>query len=490
MDTNSAVAEVPNFKLAKVGKERDRKRGGASWFGPRAGGFGGALGGAGAGSGAGAGYFAGLAVLKTALIALLVGAVAAGAWEFGAHVGGGQDASRPKDKKLFDSKAGSYADTSGVIKADNSIPNSLGYISGSTDGLTPEERAKKAAEEEAARKAAEDAQKKADEEAAAKDKADASKAAEAAPAPAPSSAGMPKLGQGKFGALSAGLGGGSHLSGGPGLSGGINGSFGGAAGLGDKFKGQGGSMASMRNARKASMSTASKRAAGPSKSKGFAKRQLDNAFAQSRQATAAGKGETAAENAGAAFDNNPGQGSVIAGPGVGNGAGAGSSDSGGSLNPGNSGGPVASTDPCSDSGMYVGPDGTCVNPNNGGGPKNDAPYQWMITLAEALLAIMMIFAVLCIACKGKAWAEFVSDYASIIIGVLGGIICALGAAIIAMTGDIMMGGIFAAVGGFCAATALFPNTLALGGNAAVNVAASALIASALGSLAGAMAPHQ
>jgi hypothetical protein len=493
MDTqNSAVAEIPNFKLAKVGKGRERKRGGAAWFGARGAGAG--FSGAAGGSGAGFAGLAGMSVGKIVLALLVAGgvSVSVGAWQLGRSHLSGSAAGSPAAKKLFSDKAApQYGDTSNVLRSENSIPNSLGFISGSTDGLTPEQRAKKqaaeaeaarkAAEAEAARVAAEDAKNKADGDAAKKNGADGKN-----PADSGIMAGggdlKKSLSAGKFGRLGSfgNSGSGGGLAGGAGLSGGINRNF--AAPT--PAKGQNGAMAAMHNPTKPGFTSGARSVAARSASKGFAKRQLDNAFAQSKNASTAGKTEAAAASAAAPFDNNAGQGSIIAGPGVSaGGPQSGTADGGTPATTGNGGGPVSSTGggaACS-AGMAPDVNGACQSIATPGA-KNAASYQWMVTLAEALLAILMIFAILVMVCKGKAWLEFVAEWGSMIIGVLGGIICALGVAIMAMSGDKMMGGIFAAVGGFVAATAMFPSTLALGGEAAVNVAASALIAAAVGSL--------
>jgi hypothetical protein len=487
MDTqNPATIEVPNFKLAKVGKDREKKRGGAGWLngGRGAGsGFGGAVG----GSGAGGGFsLFGLGATATkALLTILVSAmVSAGAWQYGKMMAAKYDKASQKGaaSKLFADKGdGKYADTSDVIKSENSIPNSLGYVSGSTDGMTPEERAKKAAADEAARKAAEDAQKKADADAAAK--------AAATPTSTPvdpnaiAESAVPKKGltAGKFGQFGASLGsGGGGLSGGSGLSGGINRNFAGASGLGTK--GQGGSIASFHTPTKASSASAPKALVSKSSAKGFAKRQLDNAFAQSRQATAAGKGETAASSAAAPFDNNPGGGNVIAGPGVGNTSG-GTSGTAATPNPTNGGGPTGDGGNGAACQSDYAPDinGNC-QPIQTTTAKNGAPYQWMIDMAEMLMALVAILALIAMLVGSTGVGQWISKNIENIIRVVGVIIIGLGAAILAQSGDKMIGGIVMAVGGLTVASSFMSQGL-ISKDIVVNKAAGVLIANAIGALA-------
>ncbi len=478
MDTqNPATVEIPNFKLAKVGKDRERKRGAAGWLsgGRGASGFGGAAGGAGAGGGAGL-FGLGTAATKALLTLLVSAIVSAGAWQYGKMVAAKYDVNQKGSaSKLFaDKDGGKYADTSGVIKDDNSIPNSLGYVSGSTDGLTPEERAKKAAEAEAARKAAEEAQKKADAEAAKqpetpKSNVDANAVAESA---------VPKKGltPGKFGAFGASLGSGSGLSGGAGLSGGINRNFGAASGLG--AKGQNGALSAFRGSSKPSSAAAPKALVSKSSAKGFAKRQLDNAFAQSRQATAAGKGETAASSAAAPFDNNPGGGNVIAGPGVGNTTG-GNSGMASSPNPTNTGGPTNDNSSngaaCSSADYAPDQNGVCQKIATSA-PKNDAPWQSLIKMAEILLAIIAVLAIVkLIVEKIPPYGPVIGQYIGYALIALGAIVTGLGIAIMAMGGDKMQGGIITAIGAFVTGMALWNSGVLSSAAAVPNAAAGSSI---------------
>lgn len=469
MDTqNSAVTDIPSFKLAKVGKGRERKRGGAAWFGARgaSSGFGGALGASGAGAGA-----AGLGLAKTIVSLLIAAGLSAGAWQFGKSFSDTSAKAKPAVKKVFGAKDGpqQYADTSGVIKTETSIPNSMGYVSGSMDGLTPEERAKKAAEAEAARAAEEAAAKKAADEESKKEAASPASNIPVDPATI-ASANDPKKGlsAGKFGKLGSSFGGGGGLSGGSGLSGGINRNFGGASAMGPT-KGNNGSMSAFRNAGKPGYTSAGRAVAGKSKAKGFAKRQLDNAFAQSRQAMSAGKTENAAATAASAFDNNPGQGNVIAGPGLNNGARTGTADGGIAATNPSGGGPLDTGGAACSPGMAPDINGNCqtIHTNH---PKNGASYQWMIDAVKGLLIAVAALATIYMALEyiliGTSWTfigpatilSAMNVIANMILA-LGVAIAGLGAMIMSASGDYTMGGIVTAVGLFVAACGYWPETM-------------------------------
>ncbi|MDE2511749.1 MAG: hypothetical protein KGL74_11565 [Elusimicrobia bacterium] len=492
MDTQNSVAtDAPEFKLAKVGKgRRERKRAGAGWFGGggSGSGFSGAFGGAGeaagglmGGAGGGVGL-AGMSAAKVVLSLLLASGLSAAAWQFGRSFSGNAPAVKTNPKKLFDDKGGRYADTSGVIKQGNTIPNSLGYVNGSLDGLTPEQRAaKKAAEEEAARKAAEDeaAAKKAEEDEAARQaKAQEKAGRSAAGDPAALAGALSGLGHGgsklgKFGSMS-GLGG---LSGGSGLAGGIAQSFK-SSPLAVKPDGKAGSLSAFSSRAKPGMTAGGRSLAGKSKAKGFAKRQLDNAFTQSKAATTAGKTENASAGAAVPFDgNNGGGGSVISGPGTTTGGGSGltTADGGTPTNPGGgSGGPITNSGGAACSvGMNPDINGTCVKtdaPPPTGAPNNE----WMIKLAEGLLVLIGILSVMCLAFKGKAWFEAIAQAISAFIGILGGMVAALGIMYMASSGDKVMGGILTAIGALVCAVAFWP-TATTSAPAATNAGAGGII---------------
>jgi hypothetical protein len=267
--------------------------------------------------------------------------------------------------------------------------------------------------------------------------------------------------------------GGSGLSGGAGLSGGINRNFAAAPDLGQKAAG--GTLTAVRNTSKPGMSTAAQARASNSKSRGFARRQLDNAFSQSRQA-ASSKSENASAMAAAAFDNNIGQGNVISGGGVASEAVAGTESKAAS-----EGGPIeAGTASCA-SGSAPDSNGNCqaiATPK----AKNDAPYQSLIDMAKVLLALVAVLSLAAIILEKTGIYAFAAATMKMMIVVMGGIILGLGAAIMSMSGgDMMIGGIVAAVGGFTIASAFLPSYFDQ--TAVVTQAAGAMIANAVGALA-------
>jgi hypothetical protein len=499
MDTqNSATAEVPSFKLAKVGKERNkRRRGGlAGLFGGGPGSSGGGLnllgmGGAGAGAGGSAGAAVGMSFGKILVALLITAGVSSAAWQFGSSMAGGNAAGgAPAAKKLFDSKASQkYSDLSGVIKGSNAMPNSLGYVEGSLDGLTPEERAKKQAEAAAAAKAQAEADKKAAAEQAAKEAADAkaAKDKQAADGALNGGEGLMKKGLGPakpFKKMNSFFGGGSGLSGGAGLAGGINRNFAGASSLGQKLeKPQNGSMASFRHQGTHATSRSAARNAGRSTHRGFARRQLDKAFALSHQASSAGKAENAADTAGAAFDNNPAGGSTIAGPGVGNGAGAGVTDATTPNNPDGLIGNGGSATACGD-GQYADANGNCQTTNTGG-TKNATQWQGLLNMAMILLGIASLLSFIMAAFKdsiiGSPYAAIIS---AIIIGI-GAVVAGIGVMLMTKYGQKLQGGILTAVGGGLAVLAYMSNGFSA--EAAKDFTAGYMFAAAAVAMAGSAA---
>ncbi len=392
MDTNQQVAEL---KIAKVGKDRKRKGAGLPMFGGGSNGgglFSGAVGGSGSAA-AGAGLLGKVGVLA------LIGTLSAGAWQVGKSLRPDETAGGAKPK-IFASTNGKYADAdlANVIKDNRTtMPNSLGYVSGSMDGMTPEERARKEAEAAEAARATEEEAKKAEAEAA-KEPADVA----GSPAGVDPNSLLKGMTEGakdekagafgkKFGALSSSFGGGG-LAGGTGLAGGVNRGF---QNVDLANKGSAGKMASMRGSSNPSISKAAKARPGASNNKGFARRQLSNAYGLSRQAVSAGKGETSAQSASQAFDNNSGAGSVISGPGVSAGNGGAGVDAGGSVNPNSSGG--SAIDPDSETANVATPAG-----------KNVTPYQSLIIIAQTLMALVAIISAMVLIFKGKAWFEAVA----------------------------------------------------------------------------------
>ncbi|MEQ1918604.1 MAG: hypothetical protein ABL955_05345 [Elusimicrobiota bacterium] len=155
MDTKkeTSASEAPTFKVARVGKDRKGKGGAFSFL--RSGGTRGVWTGAAGGSGAGsAAVGAGLTFSKLMIIGL-VSITGLGAAGLGRVLGNasGREVVKPK---LFATASKPAAikiegDVTNLPGNSNTIPNSLGYLTGSKDGLTPEERAQKAADAAAAK---------------------------------------------------------------------------------------------------------------------------------------------------------------------------------------------------------------------------------------------------------------------------------------------------------------------------------------------------
>ncbi len=455
MDTKKETAdsEVPTFKVARVGNDRKRKGAGFSFL--RGGGARGVWSGAAGGSGAG-GAAIGAGLSKMALIAL-VSFAGLGAAGLGRMLGntGGSEIAKPKTFSMATREAVKIeGDVSNLPGNTNTIPNSLGYLTGSKDGLTPEERAKK----EADAAAAAEAQRVADEAAAKKAEKDNVAGAPVDPAAMLASAkadgGNGGKGAGfgkKFGSLSSSMGGSASLAGGSGMSGGVNRQFGGAGALG---KGTAGQMQAMRGSSNASTTKASASRLAASRTKGFARKQLANSNAYSRRGAAAGKGETASSDAASAFDNNPGSGNIIAGPGISKGSKPqGEADNaGGPVGGGGGGGRNTPTDCGAD--MYQTSSGGCA-PLDTGVAKDAKPMLTM--MANVVMGLLMVIGILSLLASGAektvfgyAWAKVVES----VILALGIIITLLGVAMIAM-GDYVTGGIATLLGGTTTAMALW-----------------------------------
>ncbi|MFI5360637.1 MAG: hypothetical protein ACHQ49_01605 [Elusimicrobiota bacterium] len=490
MDTqNSSAVDVPNMKLAKVGTGRERKRGGAGWLGGRGAGSGfGALGGAEAGAGAGGFLGTGMSLAKILAVLLVSAGVSAGAWKAGGMLAvSSATAGKGAPKVFADKDSGKYADTSGVIKADHSIPNSLGYVN--NDGLTDEQRAaNKAAADEAARKAAEEAQRKADEDAKNKALADAKAAAAAAPAAPAEAANSDSLKKGltpgKFGGFSSSFGGGhgGGLSGGAGLSGGISRNFGSSGDLGPK--GQKGNLSAFAPAKVASARAG---AGGHSASGKNAFGQLANTAATTRGASGTAQTETAATKAGSPFDgSNPG-GSSIAGPGLGNGGATGPADGGGSVNPGggggSNGGPTTPAGPaCTQAGYQPDINGNCV-PISTPTAVKDAPYQGLINAVMILMGIAAALSLLAVALRHTLWGTPWATAICLGIAAIGAVVSVMGIMIASMThGDLVIGGIVGVIGAFISYSAIATMGMATTSTQLITGAARIAIASAVGEM--------
>jgi len=491
MDTkkDSSVSDVPTFKVARVGNDRKRKGGAFSFLrgGGSRGAWSGATGGSGAGGLGGVVNAIGLNFTKTMLAIMLASGIGAAAIYAGAHSGANAGSTGAK-KAIFSNKGDikMEGDTSNLPSNANTIPNSLGYLSGSMDGLTPEERAKKAADAAAAA----EAQRRADEEAAKKAEADALAGKGAAdPAALLASAQADGGGKGsafgkKFGSLSSSLGGGSSLSGGAGLSGGVNRSFGQSGSI---TKGSSGQLGAMTGGARPTYSKSARAAVGKSNVKGFARRQLANANALSRRGATAGNSETATYDAASAFDNNQGAGNVISGPGVGGGTGP-SNGGGSSPNPGGGGGggPTGPGTPSCGTGEAVNASGACV-PIKDPNAKNVTPYQMLYDLAMMLLMLVTILTLIAAIMDKVPQLKIAAKTLRMIVMGIGLVIAALGLAIVAMTGDKMAGGILTAVGVYIAATAFFSKASAFSNTGLRQIAIKLLIGQVIGGFGAAMA---
>jgi hypothetical protein len=449
---NTAYA-VPDFKVARVGKER-KKRSGFAWFKAPAkpGSWVGLAGGTGSGA-VSTGGTLGLGFAKTMLAIALTSGIGAGAITMGRHAAMSRANAPQVEKPSIFAKSEPIqleGDTSNLPSTPNSMPNSLGYVSGSPDGLTPEERAKLAAEAEAKKQAEEEAARKAEEEAAAGDQTAQNPMDPAAMMAAAQEGGEKKgspFGK-KFGALSSSFGGQSSLSGGAGLSAGVARNFG-SANMGGP-RGKGGQLGNMGGVgSRVKMAGASRKRVSPSNVKGFARRQLANANALSRRGMSASRGESAAYDASSAFDNNDGAGNVITGAGIGAGGGAGEGkpDTPNALNNGGPTGGGAQGEDCGGSAYYDPNTGTCAPLKT---PNKKSANVLLDTLAMIAQGLLMTITVLCgiaAVAQKTLFGAMMSEPMRIAIGAIGAIIAVLGVAIIAM-GDYAAGTIFTLVGGF------------------------------------------
>ena len=457
MDTknDSSISDVPTFKVARVGNDRKRKGGGWSFLrgsGAR-GVWSGASGGAGAGVGiaGGAGAIGAGFGLSNFAIILAVSLIGLGLAGLGRMLGNASssDVKKPKAFSMASKDPVQLeGDTSNLPSTGNTIPNSMGYISGSMDGLTPEERAKKAADAAAAA----EAQRIADEEAAKKAEKDrlagnpavdpnallASAKADGGPNAKGGSLGK------KFGALSSSMGSGSSLSGGAGMSGGMNRQFASSGGI---TKGASGQLSAMKGGAHPSSSRASNAKLAMGNTKGFARKQLVGANLSSRKGAAAGRSETSAADAGSAFDNNAAAGTAISGPGVGKGGGP-QSDAGGGANPGN-GSPTGGGDGGTGCGKdkYQAADGTCKEFQTNGGTDAKPMLTMMANAVMAMLLIIGVVAAVAIVLEKTAYGTAIAQGLKGIVGMMGVMIGLMGLAMAAM-GDYVSGGVATLVGAY------------------------------------------
>lgn len=495
MDTkkDSAISDVPTFKVARVGNDRKRKggafsflRGGSSTRGV----WSGATGGAGAGGSATVNAL-GMSLSKAMLAIMVTASIGSGAVYLGSRSAANSRSMPDKKPALFADKGDIKleGDTSNLPSTANTIPNSLGYLSGSRDGLTPEERAKKEAEAAAAA----EAQRLADEEAARKAEQDQTAGNPAvdpnallASAQADGAGGKGSAFGKKFGSLSSSFGGGSSLSGGAGLSGGVNRQFGSGGSLSMK-KGSAGKLSSMKGASRPSYAKAGGARLGASRTKGFARKQLANANAYSRKGAAAGTGETSAADAGTAFDNNPGAGNVISGPGIGQGAGS-SSGADSTPNAANNGGPMGGGDPTVDCGAnnYQDQYGNCQKIKTSSGKDANKALTIMAGVVMGLLLVIGVISAIAATAKNSVVLAEIYPVLATIVGIMGAIVALLGVAMMAM-GDSLTGGLATLIGGYVGYMSFMaPETLTVGQGMVAGLGGAALttVAKMLGGSAG------
>lgn len=438
--------DVPTFKLARVGKERKKRGGALSWLrggsGTGNGSWAGAVGGAGGGGGA-VGFLAGAGKILT--IIAVTALIGAGAIEYSKRQIAAEKAAmknKPAADKTFAKKAEEpikyEGDLSNLPATKNTIPNSMGYVTGNAGGPSAAEMAAKAAAEEAAAKQAEEeaARKKAEEEA----------LAAAQPQGDPNAAaGAPgnRLGS-KFGQLSSSFGGkGSALAGGSGMSGGMNRNFGAGGNLGGGMKA--GATGGYNMGSRASYGKGARAAIGNSSGKSLSRRQLARVNTFSRLANSQ-TGENASSLASAGWDNNSGEGNVITGAGVGNGQGPSATnpdsvDEGGPTGGGGGGGSGTTT---------------AAPPKESEGDKS----AWMLEVAKALLLVVAVVAVLIAIFRYFEWFPAITAAVNalrIAAIAMGAIIAGLGVAYMATTQDTGGGGALCAVTGAAIATLAYLN---------------------------------
>ncbi|MFA6004303.1 MAG: hypothetical protein WC881_09570 [Elusimicrobiota bacterium] len=441
MGTDNIAASVPEFKLAKVGKERRRRGGGGFW----------SLGG-GSGSGSGAiGAISGLG--GKVAVSLLVATLGAGAFGVG-RVLAPDDKNFKADKKpkLFASaEKPKYAGDLSNLPGMQAQPSGLGMVAGSLDGMTSAEREAKAQADADAAKAAADAQAQADaqaaQQAAPQPGMPADPAALAAAAAGGNAAGADKSMNRKFGELSKGLGG---LSGGSGMSGGFSRGF-----DSPKLGSSAGNLAGFNNAR-ASVGRAQVRSANVGRAGvGLARRQLGSVAQLSKSAQGSAGHDMSAALASRGFDNNPAQGTAITGSGAGQGGSPTGAAGGGDTTTRNpvsgpigGGGSASAPDDCSKF-----PDGGYINSSAGGCVKANAGTS--VDPTDGLFKMLKLLAILSGIICGFLVAFSVFQWTWVgaaLVRFLAGALVAIGA-LEAMLGIMVMGmgrtvegGIFALLG--------------------------------------------
>ncbi len=382
--TSTATTDIPNFKLKKVGDDRDKRRGGVPFWPqfarPGAGAL--AKGGSGAGKAAIAAFLrSGVGILSS------VGVVGALGMGYGRMVAPDYAAYQDsqKSKITVGADRNQYSGDLSKVPGSKPVQDSLGMVSGSIGGKTAEQLA---AEKAAADAAAKTAEAPPTEDAPVPQVPDAA-TADAAAAASPAAPEPPKAGIGnRPGALSSVSGGG--LSGGAGMSSGIGGNFG--RGItkpaADKLSGLRGSNAPGRGA-----ATPVRSRAGRGKL-GIAHGQLNRAARLSNSARR-GSDDSRSQLASNAFENNPGGAQTLGGAGSGiGGQGEGDPDTGSTSNqPGGGGGrPIGQGDPlpelkCGSGTVKQG--NTCVSDG-----KSKDPTDGIIMIVKILTVLLMLLLII------------------------------------------------------------------------------------------------
>lgn len=495
MDNQENAVQIPDLKLDNVG-DRRRKKSGLAWW---------SKGGSTSGSIGARGVLGGLRGLAGALsagkvaVALLVAALSAGAYGLGKALAPNDSGFLAHRKsQLFAARAGSKydGDLSNLPGTQRSAQSGLNMVSGSLDGMTPEEREAKAKAEADAAKAAADAQANANANAgaapdmsagAAKDYADP-EALAAAAAGKGRGAGM----EHSFGKLGSGLGGG--LSGdGSGLFGGVGRPFDNTI----KSSGESGKLLAMSTNRTLSATAARPVSLGKNSGRGLAQRQLNTA-AMLAPSVQAGANETRSANASVPFDAGTAAAPLITGNGAQTAGQAspssGVSDSVPTVNPASgNGSPVtgsvgtnttSTVDDCAALAVKYGWQGTFVNSPAGGcvksltgtgvqDPTNTLVKiaKYLIDAAAALAALQAVMSLLWLVWPG---ALTYSKYLGYMLTALGAAIAGVGFTLAGM-GRPELGLIYGITGGVIAAASL------IGG---ANLMSSSIIPAITGTITG------
>ena len=439
-----AQQDVPQFKLAKVGRGR-KKAAAAGLFGLFGGagesGVGGIAGFLDSGVGGIAGFL-GSAGGKIAVL-LLMATLGVGAYNIGRIFAQQQGKAKPRPFAAELAQKQKENASQQPVQSDRASQSGLAMIAGSLDGLTPEERAAlaKAKADEEARAAAE---AKAKEDAKAKKDSQMTPDALLAAATGSGKDKDKEMGR-RVGELSRSVGG---LAGGRGLSGGMGRGFDSPA-----FQGGAGKLLAMANTR-APAGGAPTRSVSPRSGGGhLARAQAMKAAQYSRQASMT-SGETSATKAYSAFNGEP-----AASGAAGEGLAMGTPQTGTPFtpNPANSnntgGGDGGSGDSGSDDCNALFPDGTYMNSAAGGCIKVPGGDVDPTTIYFQYLQILCIIAtLLCLAITIisilATYYKFLEALVKILawaLGIVGGLQAIIGLMLVGM-GRTIEGSIFTVIG--------------------------------------------